>query len=109
MHVLEAGESIAAVAARHGLSTAELLKLNGLAAGSQPGAGYALLVPDGVDPDGALEVSGMLPLAAAVVRQPGLKLNPPGASRSEPRLKPSKARSRPADKRSTKRKSDRSR
>ena len=109
MHMLETGETLAAVAARHGLSTAELLKLNGLAAGSQPGAGYALLVPDGVDPDGALEVSGLLPLAAAVVRQPGLKLNPPGTSRSEPRLKPSKAKSRPADKRDTKRKSGRSR
>src|SRR5690606_30481835 len=41
MHMLETGETLAAVAARHGLSTAELLKLNGLAAGSQPGAGYA--------------------------------------------------------------------
>ena len=109
MHMLETGETLAAVAARHGLSTAELLKLNGLAAGSQLGAGYALLVPDGVDPDGALEVSGLLPLAAAVVRQPGLKLNPPGTSRSEPRLKASKAKSRPADKRDTKRKSGRSR
>lgn len=109
MHVLEAGESIEAVAARHGLSTAELLKLNGLAAGSRPGAGYALLVPDGVDPDGALEASGLLPLAAAVVRQPGLKLNPPGTSRSEPRLKSPKAKTRAADKGSTKRKSGRSR
>ncbi|MDI3513279.1 MAG: rane-bound lytic murein transglycosylase [Rhodocyclaceae bacterium] len=109
MHVLEAGESIEAVAARHGLSTAELLKLNGLAAGSRPGAGYALLVPDGVDPDGALEASGLLPLAAAVVRQPGLKLNPPGTSRSEPRLKSPKAKTRAADKGSTKRKNGRSR
>ncbi len=109
MHVLEAGEALAAVAARHGLSTAELLKLNGLAAGSQPGAGYALLVPDGVDPDGALEVSGLLPLAAAVVRQPGLKLNPPGSSRSEPRLKSPKPKASAADKRGAKRKNGRSR
>ena len=109
MHVLEGGESLATVAARHGLSTAELLKLNGLAAGSQPGAGYALLVPDGVDPDGALEVSGLLPLAAAAVRQPGLKLNPPGTSRSEPRLKSPKAKPGAADKRGAKRKNGRSR
>ena len=109
MHMLEAGETLAAVAARHGLSTAELLKLNGLAAGSQLGAGYALLVPDGVDPDGALEVSGLLPLAAAVVRQPGLKLNPPGTSRSEPRLKSPKAKSRAADKGNTKRRNGRAR
>ena len=86
-----------------------MLKLNGLAAGSRPGAGYALLVPDGVDPDGALEASGLLPLAAAVVRQPGLKLNPPGTSRSEPRLKSPKAKTRAADKGSTKRKNGRSR
>ncbi len=109
MHVLEADESLATVAARHGLSTAELLKLNALAAGSQPGPGYALLVPDGVDPDGALEVSGLLPLAAAVVRQPGLRLTPPGASRSEPRLKSPKAKVRSTDKGDARQRSSRAR
>ena len=99
MHELAAGETLPAVAARHGLSTAELLKLNGLAAGSQPGAGYALLVPDGVDPDGALEVIGLLPLAAATVRQPGLKLNPAGGSRGELKLKSPRAGTQPAGKR----------
>ncbi len=108
MHVLEPGERIEAVASRHGLSTAELLKLNALAPGSRPGAGYALLVPDGVEPDGALEVSNLLPLAAAAVRQPGLKLNPPGANRSEPRLKSPKAK-KPAAKRSAKRSNGRAR
>ncbi|MHB8785034.1 MAG: transglycosylase SLT domain-containing protein [Thauera sp.] len=108
MHVLEPGERMEAVASRHGLSTAELLKLNALAPGSRPGAGYALLVPDGVEADGALEVSNLLPLAAASVRQPGLKLNPPGANRSEPRLKSPKAK-KPAGKRTTKRSEGRTR
>ena len=66
-------------------------------------------MPDGVDPDGALEVSGLLPLAAAVVRQPGLKLNPPGSSRSEPRLKSPKPKASATDKRGAKRKNGRSR
>ena len=109
MHVLEPGEGIEAVASRHGLSTAELLKLNALAPGSRPGAGYALLVPDGVDADGALEVSNLLPLAAASVRQPGLKLSPPGANRSEPRLKSPKAKKPGASKRSAKRNGSRAR
>ena len=58
---------------------------------------------------GLLASAAMLPLAAAVVRQPGLKLNPPGTSRSEPRLKSPKAKSGAADKRGGKRKNGRSR
>ncbi|MFB1029632.1 MAG: transglycosylase SLT domain-containing protein, partial [Thauera sp.] len=49
MHVMAAGETLEAVAARHGLSSAELRKLNGLGPGSRPGEGYSLLVPDGID------------------------------------------------------------
>ena len=77
IHRLAKGETLQALAARHGISHAQLLKLNGLASGSQPAPGYALLVPDGVDPDGALEVVSLLPLRAALVRPQGLKLNAP--------------------------------
>ncbi len=89
MHVLTAGERLEAVAARHGLSLAQLRKLNGLTPASKPGAGHALLVPDGVEPEGALEVSQLLPFAAAVARQPGLKLGPTDARSRQPRLAPS--------------------
>lgn len=87
MHVLAGGESLDAVADRHGLSTAQLRRLNGLAPGSNPGAGHALLVPDGVDPDGALEVSALLPFSAAAPSQQGLRLAPAGAGRGQPQLK----------------------
>ena len=103
MHVMAAGETLEAVAARHGLSSAELRKLNGLGPGSQPGEGYSLLVPDGIDPDGALEVTSLLPLAATAARQPGLKLNTNSARSGEPRLKTPKAKPRPGDKRPPKR------
>lgn len=103
MHVMAAGETLEAVAARHGLSSAELRKLNGLGPGSQPGEGYSLLVPDGVDPDGALEVTSLLPLAATAARQPGLKLNTSKARSGEPRLKSPKPKPRPGEKRSAKR------
>jgi membrane-bound lytic murein transglycosylase D len=107
MHVMAAGETLEAVAARHGLSSAELRKLNGLGPGSQPGEGYSLLVPDGIDPDGALEVTSLLPLAATAARQPGLKLNTSGARSGEPRLKTPKAKPRPGDKRPPKRRKGR--
>jgi membrane-bound lytic murein transglycosylase D len=103
MHVMAAGETLEAVAARHGLSSAELRKLNGLGPGSQPGEGYSLLVPDGIDPDGALEVTSLLPLAATAARQPGLKLNTSSARSGEPRLKTPKVKPRPGDKRPPKR------
>ncbi|MDA0234243.1 MAG: transglycosylase SLT domain-containing protein [Proteobacteria bacterium] len=107
MHVMAAGERIDAVAARHGLSAAELRKLNGLAPGSEPGEGYSLLVPDGVDPDGALEVSSLLPFAAAAARQPGLKLSTSSTRSGEPRLKTAKAKPRPGEKRPPKRRKGR--
>ena len=103
MHVMTAGETLEAVAARHGLSSAELRRLNGLGPGSQPGEGHSLLVPDGIDPDGALEVTSLLPFAATAARQPGLKLNTSQARSGEPHLKSPKARPRPGEKRSTKR------
>ncbi|MBP6131644.1 transglycosylase SLT domain-containing protein [Thauera sp.] len=103
MHVMAAGETLEAVAARHGLSSAELRRLNGLGPGSQPGEGHSLLVPDGIDPDGALEVTSLLPFAATAARQPGLKLNTSQARSGEPHLKSPKARQRPGEKRSTKR------
>ena len=103
MHVMAAGETLEAVAARHGLSSAELRRLNGLGPGSQPGEGHSLLVPDGIDPDGALEVTSLLPFAATAARQPGLKLNTSQARSGEPHLKSPKARPRPGEKRSTKR------
>lgn len=103
MHLMAAGERVETVATRHGLSAAELRKLNGLAPGSQPGEGYALLVPDGVDPDGALEVIGLLPFAATAARQPGLKLGPGKARSGEPGLKSPKAKPQAGEKRSTKR------
>lgn len=58
---LQAGEKLADVAERHGLSLAQLLQINGLAPQSRPGAGYTLLVPDGVDPSGALAAARLLP------------------------------------------------
>ena len=82
---------------------AELRRLNGLGPGSQPGEGHSLLVPDGIDPDGALEVTSLLPFAATAARQPGLKLNTSQARSGEPHLKSPKARPRPGEKRSTKR------
>jgi membrane-bound lytic murein transglycosylase D len=107
MHVMAAGETLEAVAARHGVSAAELRKLNGLGPGSEPGEGYSLLVPDGVDPDGALEVSSLLPFAAAAARQPGLKLSTSSARSGEPRLKTPKAKPRPGEKRPPKRRKGR--
>ncbi len=86
MHVLGSGERLDAVAARHGLSLAQLRKLNGLTPASKPGPGHALLVPDGIEPEGALEVSRLLPFSAAVARQPGLKLGAAEARDSRPRL-----------------------
>lgn len=106
IHVLGAGETLQAVATRHGISTAQLLKLNGLAAGSQPGAGYALLVPDGIDPDGALEVTSLLPLGATLVRQPGLKAT--AGKGSGPGLKPPGSKTRKSAK-NTKRAAKRTR
>lgn len=59
-HELGSGEDLASVARRFGLSTAQLRQINGLTAGSRVGRGYALLVPDGVDPSGALEAARVI-------------------------------------------------
>jgi len=61
VHELGPGEKLAAIAQRHDLTLAQLLQLNGLNARSRVGAGYSLLVPDGVDPAGALQVTRLLP------------------------------------------------
>lgn len=60
-HELERGESLASVAQTYGLSLTQLYALNGLNARSRVGAGYALLVPDGVDPDDALDAVRLIP------------------------------------------------
>lgn len=60
-HELAPGETLASIATRHQLTLAQLLQLNGLAAGSRLSPGYTLLVPDGADPQGALAVSKLLP------------------------------------------------
>lgn len=91
-HVLETGETLAEVAVRHDISLAELRQLNGLGPNGGAAPGQTLLVPDGIDPAHALQVSGMLPLTAAA-RQQGLK-HASNASR-EPGLKlPAKAAQR---------------
>ncbi len=79
MHTLEPGERLDAVASRHGLTLAQLRQLNGLGAGASVRAGHVLLVPDGIDPNDALEASALLPFAAAAVRQPGLRFTSGGA------------------------------
>jgi len=62
-HELQRGETLAAVARTYGLSLTELYQLNGLKARKSVGAGYALLVPDGVDPGGALDALRLIPEA----------------------------------------------
>lgn len=73
-HTLEPGERLEAVAERHGLTVAQLRQLNGLGSQGRVDAGHGLLVPDGIDPSGALEASRLLPFAGAGLRQQGLKL-----------------------------------
>lgn len=74
-HTVEPGERMDAIAEQYGLTLAQLRQLNGLGAQGSVGAGHALLVPDGIDPSGALEASRMLPFAAAAARQPGLRMS----------------------------------
>jgi membrane-bound lytic murein transglycosylase D len=54
---LKRDEDLAAVAKRFGLSLAQLHQVNGLNSRSRLGAGFTVLVPDGVDPAGALEAA----------------------------------------------------
>ncbi len=94
-HMLAPGESLSDVALRHDLSLAELRQLNGLGSHGSVVPGQTLLVPDGIDPAHALQVSGMLPLTAAVRQQglkhttnnraPGLKLSTKNGRRSAQR------------------------
>ncbi len=73
-HTLAAGEKLDAVARRHNLSVAQLQQVNGLTARSKVGPGYTLLVPDGVDPSGALQVTRLLPNNGLLAVQPGIRL-----------------------------------
>ncbi|THF67472.1 LysM peptidoglycan-binding domain-containing protein [Pseudothauera nasutitermitis] len=60
-HRLKRGETLEAVARRHRLTLAQLRQLNGLGARARVSAGYALLVPEGVDPRGALSAARIIP------------------------------------------------
>ena len=73
LHAVERGEQLSEIAAEHGLTVSELRQINGLS-GNTSGAGQTLLVPAGIDPEGALELSSMLPFAGAATRQQGLKI-----------------------------------
>ncbi|ENO84665.1 transglycosylase SLT domain-containing protein [Thauera linaloolentis] len=77
LHTVERGERLDQIAARHDLTVSELRQVNGLS-GNTVSAGHTLLVPIGIDPDGALQVSGMLPFAAAAARQQGLRIGGSG-------------------------------
>lgn len=92
MHTVRAGESLDALARQHGLTPAQLRRLNGLAAGATPRPGHALLVPDGVEPEGALEVSALLPFANAAPSRQGLKLKPAGAGQPQLKSTPNRPR-----------------
>lgn len=77
LHTVERGERLDEIAAQSGLTLSELRKINALGSNSV-GAGHTLLVPAGIDPEGALEVSAMLPFAGTSTRQQGLKLGSSG-------------------------------
>ncbi len=74
-HDLEPGEKLNTIADRHGLTLAQLMQLNGLASGSRLSAGHTLLVPDGIDPSGALAISRLLPANSRLSSPPAVKLN----------------------------------
>lgn len=74
-HELEPGERADAVADRHGLTLAQLMQLNGLSSGSRITPGATLLVPDGIDPSGALAVTRLLPGNARLAAAPSVRLN----------------------------------
>ncbi|GHT86944.1 hypothetical protein AGMMS49960_06890 [Betaproteobacteria bacterium] len=69
-HTLGKGEKLEEVARRHKLTLPQLLQLNALPTGSRASAGHALLVPNGIDPTGALAVSLLLPDNALVKARP---------------------------------------
>lgn len=62
---LQRGERLDAVAKRFGLSLAQLRQLNGLSPRSKVSPGQALLVPDGIDPSGALIAVRLIPQTRA--------------------------------------------
>jgi membrane-bound lytic murein transglycosylase D len=64
-HTLAKGEKLDELAKRHGLTPEQIRQINALPKGSQVSAGHALLVPDGIDPRGALAVSRLLPDTAS--------------------------------------------
>ena len=57
---LRRGEDLGAVARRFGLSLTQLRQINGLNANSRVTAGMTVLVPDGIDPTGAIEAARTL-------------------------------------------------
>ncbi len=73
VHHLKRGETLASVARRAGLSLSEFRQINGLHARSRVAPGYALLVPDGADPSGALAVARLVPRAQAAAGSSGKK------------------------------------
>jgi membrane-bound lytic murein transglycosylase D len=74
-HTLGKGEKLEEVAKRHKLTLPQLLQLNALPSGSRASAGHVLLVPNGIDPSGALAVSLLLPDNAWVTARtaPGMR------------------------------------
>ncbi|MBD5803541.1 Membrane-bound lytic murein transglycosylase D precursor [Azoarcus sp. Aa7] len=60
------GDTLASVARDFGLSLNELHQINGLDSRSRVSPGYTLLVPDGVDPGGAIAAARMIPRNAAL-------------------------------------------
>ena len=75
-----------------GLSSAELRRLSGLGPGSQPGEGHSLLVPDGIDPDGA---PGDQPAPVRRHRRP--PTGPQAQHQPGPRRPPLSSRPRPGN------------
>ncbi|QTQ34246.1 transglycosylase SLT domain-containing protein [Aromatoleum petrolei] len=60
------GDTLASVARDFGLSLSELHQINGLDARSRVSPGYTLLVPNGIEPDGAIAAARMIPRNAAL-------------------------------------------
>jgi LysM repeat protein len=79
IHHVQAGETLAAIAARHGVGVAALLLANGLSRGAEPLPGTALTLPgDGRRPTGdALELTGDMLANAQAVAQVARALDVP--------------------------------
>ena len=74
IYELKPGEKLDAVARRYELPLAHLLEINGLTSKSKVSPGYRLLVPEGVDPSGALRVNRLLPNRSVEPGQSNLKI-----------------------------------